>query len=252
MLSIAAREKAHKTSFAITSNFNKIYITLIIVRIMAKPIVKSRFEEWKKDIKEHKNKILLAFLFLGIGLLSTAVSSHYVDQVSTISVPDLILDAIPVVNLSFLFEWGIVLVIAVYLLYPLLYRPRKFHYALGMLSLFLLVRSAFIVLTHLKAPVGAIPVATQGVTQILTYSNDLFFSGHAGLPFLGFLIYKDSKVRYFFLSASIILAMTVLLMHVHYSIDVASAYFITYGIYVIGDPLFSGPDTKKKKPRKSK
>jgi hypothetical protein len=207
----------------------------------------SRFKEWKKDVAEHKYKILLALLLLGIGILATALSSSYVDVVSTISVPDLILDSIPVVNLSPLFEWGIVAVITVFIGYPLFFKPKKFHYALGMLSLFLLVRSAFVILTHLKAPAGAIPVATQGVTQVLTYSNDLFFSGHAGLPFLGFLIYKNTKVRYFMLAASIILALTVLFMHVHYSIDVASAYFITYGIYVIGDPLFGDPDKKKRK-----
>jgi hypothetical protein len=40
------------------------------------------------------------------------------------------------------------------------------------------------------------------------------------------------------LGASIVLAITVLLMHVHYSIDVASAYFITYGVYKVGDQLF--------------
>ena len=131
--------------------------------------------------------------------------------------------------------------------YPLLWKPKKFHYALGMMSLFLLVRSAFIVLTHLKAPIGAIPVTSQGFLSFLTYSNDLFFSGHAGLPFLGFLVYNDSKIKYFMLFSSIILAITVLFMHVHYSIDVASAYFITYGVYIIGTPLFSDDEKKIKK-----
>ncbi len=109
-----------------------------------------------------------------------------------------------------------------------------------MLSLFVLVRSAFIILTHLKAPADAITVVSPSFFQFLTYTNDLFFSGHAGLPFLGFLVYKDSKIKCFMIFSSIILALTVLLMHVHYSIDVASAYFITYGIYVIGTPLFGG------------
>jgi hypothetical protein len=37
------------------------------------------------------------------------------------------------------------------------------------------------------------------------------------------------------LVSSIILAITVLLMHVHYSIDVLSAYFITYGVYKLSE-----------------
>ncbi len=190
-------------------------------------------------------------LFLAISFVALTVSSRYVDEVNAVSVPDLILDAIPTIDLSFLFVWGILLVLAVYLIYPLLFNPKKFHYALGMLSLFVLVRSAFIILTHLKAPIGAIPVAAQGFLQFLTYSNDLFFSGHAGLPFLGFLVFRESRIRYFMLAASIILAITVLFMHVHYSIDVASAYFITYGIFMIGHPLFSGKDQKIRRKQKT-
>jgi hypothetical protein len=202
----------------------------------------AKYHEWKKDILENKNKILLAILFLAISAVSMFVSSNYVDETNAVSVPDIILDSIPTIDLSLIFVWGIVLVVVAYLAYPLFYKPKKFHYALGMLSLFLLIRSGFIVLTHLKAPAGAVPVAIQGMPAFLSFSNDLFFSGHAGLPFLGFLVYRESKIRYYMLAASIVLAVTVLFMHVHYSIDVASAYFITYGIYVIGNPLFGMPE----------
>ena len=195
------------------------------------------FNEWKKDIMKYKYKILLALVFLAISVVALNVSSHYVDSLNSVSVSDLILDAIPVINLSFIFVWGIFLVILVYLLYPLFYNPKRFHYALGMLSLFVLVRSAFIILTHLKAPANAVPVVGQGIFHFMSYSNDLFFSGHAGLPFLGFLVFQESKIKYFMLAASIILAITVLFMHVHYSIDVASAYFITYGIFIIAYAL---------------
>ena len=164
------------------------------------------------------------------------------DNVSTISVPDLILDSIPAVNLSFLFIWGALLVGIVYVIYPLFFEPRKFHYAMGMLSLFILIRSSFIILTHLKSPIGMVSYSVPSYLGFLSYTNDLFFSGHAGLPFLGFLVFGSPKIRYFMLISSIILAITVLLMHVHYSIDVASAYFITYGIYVIGKPLFNNDE----------
>ena len=196
------------------------------------------FRQWKEDILNNEGKILLSLLFFIIAILLTIISGNYVDETRSISVPDLILDHIPVVNLTFLFVYGISLVVLVFILYPLIFKPKKFYYYMGMLSLFLSVRSAFLVLTHLKAPIGAISIPATGIFSILTYSNDLFFSGHAGLPFLGFLIFENKKLKYFMLISSIVLAATSLLMHVHYSIDVASSYFITYGIYVIGKKIF--------------
>ena len=196
------------------------------------------FRQWKEDILNNEGKILLSLLFFIIAILLTIISGNYVDETRSISVPDLILDHIPVVNLTFLFVYGISLVVLGFILYPLIFKPKKFYYYMGMLSLFLSVRSAFLVLTHLKAPIGAISIPATGIFSILTYSNDLFFSGHAGLPFLGFLIFENKKLKYFMLISSIVLAATSLLMHVHYSIDVASSYFITYGIYDIGKKIF--------------
>jgi hypothetical protein len=196
------------------------------------------FQDWKRDISENKGKIFLSILFLIIALVLTLISGDYVDETRSISVPDLVLDHIPTINLSFIFVYGIAVVLFIFIVYALFYQPKKFHYSIGMLSLFLCIRSAFLILTHLKAPIGAINISSPGIFYILSYSNDLFFSGHAGIPFLGFLIYKNKKIKYFMLSASIILAITSLLMHVHYSIDVASSYFITYGVYKIGNRLF--------------
>ena len=73
------------------------------------------------------------------------------------------------------------------------------------------------------------------------YKNDLFFSAHTGIPFLAFLLFnKDNKwISYFFLISSFIMALTVLFMHVHYSIDVFAAYFITYSIYKVTDSIFN-------------
>lgn len=201
-------------------------------------IRKNPFKEWKNNIYKDRKKIFLTLLFFAIALALTILSGIYVDQTKTISVPDLILDHIPVVNLSLIFIYGLPLVLIVFILYSFVYEPKKFHYSIGMLSLFLCIRAVFLVLTHLKAPAGGITIPATGIFWFLTYSNDLFFSGHAGIPFLGFLIYDNKKIKYFMLFSSIILALTVLLMHIHYSIDVASSYFITYGIYKIGNKIF--------------
>jgi membrane-associated phospholipid phosphatase len=69
--------------------------------------------------------------------------------------------------------------------------------------------------------------------------DDLFFSGHAGLPFLLALIFWDDVLlRTIFLGFSVLFSIVVLLGHLHYSIDVASAFFITFTIFVIAKKFF--------------
>ncbi|MCL5009147.1 MAG: hypothetical protein M1400_02270, partial [Patescibacteria group bacterium] len=48
----------------------------------------------------------------------------------------------------------------------------------------------------------------------------------------------DRLLRYVFLAASVVFGAAVLLGHLHYSIDVFSAFFITYGIYRIAVKIF--------------
>jgi membrane-associated phospholipid phosphatase len=55
------------------------------------------------------------------------------------------------------------------------------------------------------------------------------------------LIYWEERVlRIVFIACSIIFAAIVLLAHLHYSIDVASAFFITYAIYHLCLQFFPG------------
>jgi cell division protein FtsW (lipid II flippase) len=99
--------------------------------------------------------------------------------------------------------------------------------------------------THLKAPIDAIAIELPWITSHLGFQNDLFFSGHTAVPFLGFLLFKDSNIRYFFLISSIVLGATVLFMHIHYSIDVFSAFFITFGTFKLGEHVFKKIDERK-------
>jgi len=110
-------------------------------------------------------------------------------------------------------------------------------YIFNMFSIYLFIRSFFVIFTHLAVPHDATLTYFPSFLQLINYSSDLFFSGHAGLPFLAFLVFREHHkgIAYFMFVSSIILGVTVLLMHVHYSIDVLSAYFIVYGIYKIGN-----------------
>jgi len=196
------------------------------------------FLEWKQAIKINKHKLVFSFFLLILGIAAFSASGDYATSVAgTVAAPDLILDHFGPYNLSFIFVWLYILVIAIYFIYPLIVKPKELPYIFNMFSIYLFIRSFFVIFTHLAVPHDATLTYFPSFLQLINYSSDLFFSGHAGLPFLAFLVFREHHkgIAYFMFVSSIILGVTVLLMHVHYSIDVLSAYFIVYGIYKIGN-----------------
>lgn len=151
------------------------------------------------------------------------------------SSPDMLLALLPAVDLSILFVWGFAAFWAWAVVVALLRERRRIAHIAWLYALLIFVRGCFIALTPMHAPVGSIHADGDPLFQLvgryLTFHNDLFFSSHTAMPFLGFLIYRDRWVRLVFLGLSVTLAVTVLLTRVHYSIDVFAAYFITYAVY---------------------
>lgn len=193
---------------------------------------KTYFQNWKTELSEHKYLILLSVLFFLFSYIMTYFASKYVDSANTTPVQDLILDNIPTINLGILFSYGMILLFVVTLFYILFFKVKQFHIIVFSFSTLILVRSFFITLTHLGNPADAVLISNlPTIYQGLTYQNDLFFSGHAAIPFMGYLLFRKEKIGIFFLVMTIILSLTVLFMHVHYSIDVFAAFFITYAVY---------------------
>jgi hypothetical protein len=69
--------------------------------------------------------------------------------------------------------------------------------------------------------------------QSSTLTRDLFFSGHTSIMFLFFLIAKNRYLKYLFLSGTVAIVTLVLIQHVHYSVDVFVAFFVSYCSYII-------------------
>lgn len=167
----------------------------------------------------------------------------YVHEIPVVSVDDLILNNIPTLDLSFMYTFGIYFVAIFMFVYPLFFKPELVPFTIKTVAAFVAIRAGFISLTHLGAPANFFQLPQfedqPGVFRIF-YTNDLFFSGHTGFPFLGALLFWENRfIRWLLVSMSIAQAFTVLFMHVHYSIDVFSAYFITYSIYIVSDKIFN-------------
>ncbi len=198
--------------------------------------MKQLFSRWKKIFAQKRFLLFcfLGFLSLAAALYFTGVTSRFADSQPVVSLRDLILDRLPAVNLDFLNTFGFLFVIFAFMAAILIYQPEEIPFVLFSAALFVFVRAAFVAMTHLGAPADILKLSWQtGFLKNLSFTIDLFFSGHTGLPFLAFLVLRPSLIKKFFLFASLVMGASVLLSHVHYCIDVFAAFFITYAVFKI-------------------
>ncbi|MEK9180440.1 MAG: phosphatase PAP2-related protein [Patescibacteria group bacterium] len=194
---------------------------------------------------ERKHSLYMGLLLLILAFIVQISAGRYSAR-SAASAPfvgDLFLDNLPVISLDILIVeaslafWAIILSL-------LVMRPRYLLFGLKVIALFIIFRAFFISLTHIgiypeRAVIGDGWGPAEGLYGLFTFQGNFFFSGHTGLPVLMFLIFtKDVFWRKFFFAAAFVFGASVLLAHVHYSIDVFAAPFITYGIFRIAARLF--------------
>jgi hypothetical protein len=119
------------------------------------------------------------------------------------------------------------------------FKHERIPFMLKTISLFIVVRACFVLLTHLGPyPAQNVMEGRNIITQF-SMSNDFFFSGHTGLPYLmAYLFWDLPRIRYACIASAIFFGFVVLLGHYHYSIDVAAAFFITASIYRMSEYLF--------------
>jgi len=178
-------------------------------------------------------------IFLIVSLVVNFYAGMYATEIASNSVSDIILSNTPVFNVDGIFTYGPLLLWA-FIVYICVEEPKRIPFILKSVALFTIIRSVFITLTHL-GPFPRIIAYDPNVFFLrnFTFGADLFFSGHVGVPFLLALIFwDDKKLRYIFIVSSIIFSLIVLLGHLHYSIDVLSAFFITYTIFHMAQKLF--------------
>ena len=204
----------------------------------AKDYFRKGFHDWIREFLEYRYLIGLSLVLVVVATYLDYYSGVYVTEKGGVEVPDLILDHLEPIDLSPLFVYGYIGLVVALIAYPLLFHIRTLHAVVSQFSLLVVLRSIFMIFTHLETPPDAVPAHFPWIFGQLSFQNDRFFSGHTAIPFLGFFLFKDSPVRYLFLVGSIVMGIVVLGMHMHYSIDVFSAFFITYCSYRMGMRAF--------------
>ena len=179
--------------------------------------------------------LAVGILFLATSLVLNYYAGTYAAREASNAVTDIILDNLPVMDVDFIFVEGAI-VLWIFSFLVAIREPRSIPFALKSIALFIFVRSIFISMTHLGPFPDQIFIAPN---KVFNFGADLFFSGHTGFPFLFALIFWENKwLRTIFVASSIFFGVSVLLGHLHYSIDVFSAFFITFGIFHLAKSFF--------------
>jgi hypothetical protein len=158
-------------------------------------------------------------------------------------VGDLLLNNLPTINLDIFIIQGALLMTLLVIFLFLVY-PEYLPFSVKTLAVFLIIRSFFIALTHLGVNLHQITLHTESIgfgfyDFLYNAKNDFFFSGHVGATFLfGLIFWKHRYWTLLFFVTSLVFGISMLLAHMHYSIDVFAAPFITYTIFVIAKTVF--------------
>ncbi len=193
--------------------------------------------------KFFRNRQFLISLGSSLVLLAVSIFINYYAAgyaLKSISNPvtDIILSNTRVYDVDAIFVSGAI-IFWVFIIALCLWQPHKVPFILKSVALFIVIRSLFVILTHIAPFPTRVIINPGSIISDFTFGGDLFFSGHTGLPFLMALIFWNDKwLRVFFIIVALIFGVVVLLGHIHYSIDVFGAFFITYSIFHIAEVFF--------------
>lgn len=186
----------------------------------------------------------VSILAILASLISVFYSTRYATINSSNHVTDIILSNTRVYDVGLIFVYGALAAVIFSIIVCLALYFERTPFMLKTAALFLFIRSVFVSLTHISpypnhAVISDTFLTSTSLAQMFFTGDDLFFSGHVGLTFLmALMLWDNPLLRYIYLGISALFAVTVLLGHFHYSIDVFAAFFITHTIYLLGVRFF--------------
>lgn len=179
--------------------------------------------------------LVVGIIFLAVAFVVNYYASVYATDSASNYVNDIILSNIPVFDVDQIFVFGpfvFWIIIAIFCFHKL----QRLPFVAKSIALFVIIRAGFVTLTHIGPFPTQVPINyNSDWIWWISQGGDLFFSAHTGLPYLMALIFGviNKWFFYVFTAVAVFFGAVVLLGHLHYSIDVAAAFFITYSIYHI-------------------
>ncbi len=191
--------------------------------------------KWKVFLTDRKIEIAITVVLLITILIIFSNFLLFIEERHGLVLADPILNIYDPIDLTWLI-FGLIYLSLFIAIISFATKPDLLFFALQSYSLLLIFRMIVMYVTPLEAPDNMLSlndpfVQFFGAGNILT--KDLFFSGHTATLFLLFLIADKKYLKLIFLIFTSIVALAVLLQHVHYTVDVVAAPVFAYASYRI-------------------
>jgi len=166
------------------------------------------------------------------GNVLRAAAAAVVERVPAGAPFDIVLSSVPFVGSSIVYVYVQFLAASTifFIITKFYYKPVDLPYMIFMFAAGMVLNAIMFSVTIFGAPdvLYNAPVAWA-------CTKDLFPSWHVGTPIVGFLLADRRWVKAIMLAVTVIMCITVLLMRVHYTIDVIGAIFVFYGMVMLGE-----------------
>jgi len=188
---------------------------------------------WSEALADRSFKRQLVWTVIVLLAALTALSHflEFVEDRSGVTPVDPFLQRISPIDLTWL-TFGVIYLGLVVGIATLVRQPRVLLVAIQSYVVMVGVRITMMYVMPLDAPGGLIPLKDP-LVQLFgsgrTPTKDLFFSGHTSTLFLLCLSVQSRKLKALFLLCTVCVGVAVILQHVHYTVDVLVAPFVSYG-----------------------
>jgi len=191
--------------------------------------------KWNTFLTDRKIEIVITVFILVTILIIFSNFLSFIEQRHGVVLPDPILKFYNPIDLTWLI-FGLIYISLGIAIISFATKPDLLFIAMQSYSLLLIFRMIVMYITPFEAPENMLSLSDPlvqffGTGNILT--KDLFFSGHTATLFLFFLIADKKYLKVVFLVFTFIVALAVLLQHIHYTVDVVVAPVFAYASYRI-------------------
>ena len=190
---------------------------------------------WKNAWQDsgYKKKLFGGLIPTIIILILFPVFFQYIEQRNGIVMNDVLLNALPVMNVS-IPTFALIWFTAGLTIFRCYQNPQLTIQFIWGFFFLCIARIITISVVPLNPPVNLIPLMDPLSNKFyggIYITKDLFFSGHTSTQFLMFLCLTKRTDKTIALISSVLVGVLVLVQHVHYTMDVLAAFPFTYIIF---------------------